>query len=319
MFITCGVCEAQSNLVPNPSFEVNDTCPSYVSQLAHALPWFQPSWGTPDYFNTCATDWHVDVPLNWFGYQNPRTGNAYAGIFATIIIGDTAYPPYREYLEVKLDSALQAGQNYFVSFYVSLADSVNFATDDIGVLFSIDTVKNDSAFILSFIPQIENTSDNFLTNKVAWVKVAGAYIAQGGENFMTIGNFKNNANTDTLFVPGGSANFGQLDYYSAYYHVDDVCVSTDSLNCNSTVGINEVKNNKELVLIPNPFTDKINITVNRNELVEVNLFDVTARKIFNQSFTNSTSINTEKLAKGIYLYEVRNKNEVIKKGKVVKD
>lgn len=72
-------------------------------------------------------------------------------------------------------------------------------------------------------------------------------------------------------------------------------------------------------LFPNPFTDKINITVKRNELVEVSLYDVTSRKIVNQSFTNSTSINTEQLSKGIYIYEVRNKNGVIKKGKVVKD
>jgi hypothetical protein len=43
-----------------------------------------------------------------------------------------------------------------------------------------------------------------------------------------------------------------------------------------------------------------------------------------QSFTKSTSINTEQLAKGIYLYEVRNnpdsyRDGVIKKGKVVKE
>ena len=38
-----------------------------------------------------------------------------------------------------------------------------------------------------------------------------------------------------------------------------------------------------------------------------------------KEFINSISINTEQLAKGIYLYEVRNKNGVIKKGKVVKD
>jgi hypothetical protein len=102
----------------------------------------------------------------------------------------------------------------------------------------------------------------------------------------------------------------------SYYYIDAVVVSTDSL---TTVGVNEIKNNVELILFPNPFTDKINITAKRNELVEFILFDVTARKIFHESFTTSTSINTQQLAKGIYLYEVRNKNGVIKKGKVVKD
>ena len=82
---------------------------------------------------------------------------------------------------------------------------------------------------------------------------------------------------------------------------------------------NDSKAFNNIIVLPNPFTDKINITSKRNEHVEISLFDVTARKVFNQSFTNSTSINTEQLAKGIYLYEVRNKNGVIKKGKVVKD
>jgi len=54
------------------------------------------------------------------------------------------------------------------------------------------------------------------------------------------------------------------------------------------------------------------------------LLSVTSRKIFHQSFINSISINTEQLAKGIYIYEVRNKNgpdsyREVKKGKLVKD
>jgi|CXWJ01.1.fsa_nt_gi hypothetical protein len=70
---------------------------------------------------------------------------------------------------------------------------------------------------------------------------------------------------------------------------------------------------------PNPFSNKINITTKTNELVEFILYDVIGRKNLQQFFTTSISINTEQLAKGIYLYEVRNKNGVIKKGKVVKD
>jgi hypothetical protein len=86
------------------------------------------------------------------------------------------------------------------------------------------------------------------------------------------------------------------------------------------VSISEIKNTGEdIKIIPNPFFDLLNIIAKRNELVEINLFDVTARKIFKQSFTNSTSINTSQLAKGIYFYQVRNKNGVVKKGKVVKE
>ncbi len=72
-------------------------------------------------------------------------------------------------------------------------------------------------------------------------------------------------------------------------------------------------------VFPNPFNDLINIKANENELMEIILYDVLTRKIFNQSFTNSISLNTEQFANGIYIYEIRNKNGVIKKGKVVKE
>ena len=142
-----------------------------------------------------------------------------------------------------------------------------------------------------------------LNDTLNWIKVSSSFIAIGGENYITIGNFRDTANTIGL----------------GYYYIDDVCLSTDSFTCNSSVGINEVKSNDELVLFPNPCSDKINITIKTNVPVEISLYDVTSRKIFHQSFTNSISINTEQLTKGIYLYEVRNKNGVIKKGKIVKD
>lgn len=70
---------------------------------------------------------------------------------------------------------------------------------------------------------------------------------------------------------------------------------------------------------PNPFNDKITFTLNNNWPSEIILYDINSRKLLKQEFTSAVSINTEQLAKGIYLYEVRNKNGVIKKGKVVKE
>lgn len=121
-----------------------------------------------------------------------------------------------------------------------------------------------------------------------------------------------------LFAPAGNAGVSGNDIL--------VCMGTDSgfvyplglSSCFVSVPEDSPLEYK-ISISPNPFTDKINITVKTNELLEVSLYDVTSRKIFNQSFTTSTTINTEQLAKGIYLYEVRNKDGVIKKGKVVKE
>lgn len=91
--------------------------------------------------------------------------------------------------------------------------------------------------------------------------------------------------------------------------------------CNdSTLSINSfLSAETDFNLYPNPFKSMLNINVNNNELSEIILYDITARKILQQEFTNSISLNTEQLVKGIYIYEVRNKNGLCKKGKVVKD
>jgi hypothetical protein len=100
--------------------------------------------------------------------------------------------------------------------------------------------------------------------------------------------------------------------------IEECFCDSMSSNCNS-VGINENPAPSSMEVYPDPFSDKLNIKTKRNELDEVKFYDVLGRNISKQSFTNSTTINTELFAKGIYLYEVRNKNGVIKKGKVVKD
>ncbi|MEO5572248.1 MAG: T9SS type A sorting domain-containing protein, partial [Bacteroidia bacterium] len=79
------------------------------------------------------------------------------------------------------------------------------------------------------------------------------------------------------------------------------------------------KNQEVFILFPNPFSDKLNITVKGNQPAEIIFYDITSRKIFNQTFTNSITINTGQIAKGIYIYEVRDKKGVVRKGKVVKE
>ncbi len=65
--------------------------------------------------------------------------------------------------------------------------------------------------------------------------------------------------------------------------------------------------------------NNLNIKINNNEQSEIILYDILSRKLLQQKFTNFISLTTGQLAKGMYLYEVRNKNGVIKKGKVIKD
>jgi hypothetical protein len=47
--------------------------------------------------------------------------------------------------------------------------------------------------------------------------------------------------------------------------------------------------------------------------------ETTGKKLFQQSFLNTTTITTSQLAKGIYFYEISSKDRMVKKGKLMKN
>lgn len=88
----------------------------------------------------------------------------------------------------------------------------------------------------------------------------------------------------------------------------------------SEVGIADMLNKEyDVNVFPNPFMNALNISVVNESESEIILYNILSEEILKQAFTNSVSLNTTQFARGIYLYEVRNKSEIIKKGKVVKE
>lgn len=312
MFITCGVCSGQ-NLVNNWSFEDTTACPDNLTQINRAVGWMSFSI-TPDYFNSCAPSTAivpVSVPHNFCGDQSAHTGNAYAG-FVAHAAGSTNT---REFVSTQLNQPLIVGQKYFLSFWVSssygylnINNYPSMACNNIGARLSTIAYSQSNPQTVNNFAQVVDT--NIIIDTTNWVRISGSFIADSNYQYLSIGNHFDDSHTTAISI-------GTVLPNQAYYYLDDVKMSTDSMFVN---GINEQNNSgNQVVFYPNPFLDKINITTKSNELAEVKLFDVTGRKIFHQSFKNSISVNTEQLAKGIYLYEVRHKNGVIKKGKVVKD
>jgi gliding motility-associated-like protein len=223
-------------LVPNNSFEDTLKCPTSTDQVYNAPPWFRPtigySLGTSDYFNICSSNSSTSIPKNLFGYQNPHTGVAYAGIGVYFSEWEL-----REYIEVKIKTALIKGKKYCVELYVSLADSSDGAIKEIGMYFSKDSVLSSDWLHISVIPQIEN--NYFLSDTNEWMLISGEYIAEGGERFIAIGNFRDDANTSVIdmdSVPCTSGNYCEI-----YYYIDDVSVyCCDDANTQIELGENTV-------------------------------------------------------------------------------
>lgn len=207
------------NLVPNPSFEDLSYCPNDISLICSgiATPWQCGTLGTCDYFHSCATVLWAGVPVSDLGYQLTHTGEAYAGVICRWQTNN-----YREYLLVQLNAPLVADVWYNVSFYVSLADQ-SCGIEKIGAYLSVISPYQDINTQLDFIPQVESNG-GYITDTKNWVLISGCFQAEGGEKFLTIGNF--HPDSETPFTPSCNQN---LDYFDhAYYYVDDVGVTVQN-------------------------------------------------------------------------------------------
>ncbi len=196
------------NLVPNPSFEVYDTCPysNLGSQIYLAIPWTGPQVNSTDYLNACSPVF--GVPIAGINYQYARTGVAYAGIWTK------EGTNYREYLQALLLDTLIAGHCYFVSFYANLINSVPFGSNNVAAYLSYhaDSIWNIPSWmskVLNYTPQIVKPGNPIITDTLNWTQVASIYTATGGEKYITIGNFY--PDSATLGTGG-------------YYYIDDVAV-----------------------------------------------------------------------------------------------
>jgi gliding motility-associated-like protein len=220
------------NLVPNCSFENISSCPSAPGQINKAIPWFSANTSTPDLLNECyniAPIYGVDVPQNIWGYQFAHTGIGYANITTY----DSFYPiGDREYISVKLDIPLIAGRKYAAGFHTSAAaeDSLwnaivspnngsTWAIDCLGLVFTDTAIFVTNMLpMTNIIPQIISPPSYFLKDTVNWMLVKGVYTAIGNEQYITIGNFKDNAHTNAIQVSHTSMTT------AAYYFIDDVFV-----------------------------------------------------------------------------------------------
>ncbi|MEO5571974.1 MAG: T9SS type A sorting domain-containing protein [Bacteroidia bacterium] len=301
LFLLSQVSFAQVNLVPNPSFESYSLCPTGADEIDKAVGWSS-SRNSPDYYNACATSIStVSIPFNIFGYQYPASGNAYAGFWAKNANN------YREYFGVQLISNLQIGTKYYVSIKVSLSPNPVFSrycgVNKIGALFSTvyyNTFNNPAP--LNNYSQAY--TDSIITDTLNWVIIKESFVADSAYSFINIGNFFKDSLTDSIQIIGNICE--------AYYYVDDICVSTDSIYAyNYTwTGFNEIKAEESIKYYPNPFKDYITIDNNGNNIKSIELYDIYGQPIRTEKLNHAEHYrwNLKNIPPGIYNLIMQNKN-----------
>jgi PKD repeat protein len=183
-------------------------------------------------------------------------------------------------------------------------DTGNYAV----TLITSNLYGSDTLIYTNLITVFPNPSTPIITINSDTISSSAAY----GNQWYLNGTIISGAIQDSLVIQ-------QSGWYMVLVTDSNGCSSFSDSVFISPVNISEINSNFQFSIYPNPFTDKLNVTVNNKKLFEVSLYDITSRKLRQQQFTNYVSLNTEQLEKGIYLYEVRCGNSFCKKGKIVKD
>jgi hypothetical protein len=199
-------CNAQ-NIVNNGSFEF-----FHYESLLVIDDWHEIS--SPDYWTLNIPPPYV--PCNPFGCEGPIHQNSYFGLSPYFLFAE-----YREYIQNTLQYNLYTGNSYCFNFYISLADSSNFAINSLGINFtdSLYGSLQPGWGLINLEPSI--LTDTFITSKSGWTQFHTKYIANGTEKYLTIGNFYPDSTTGVVWVPGG----GGAGYEGTYYYVDSVSLS----------------------------------------------------------------------------------------------
>jgi outer membrane protein OmpA-like peptidoglycan-associated protein len=225
------------NLVTNAGMDAK-CIPTGYGQIIKTETWSNANGGTVDLFDkTKSSKCHKAnaIPENYMGYQPvTSSGQNYAGIIAYYDDGSNnstdslnnailhlkdGYKQYSEYLQGELAEPLVAGKVYQVSFKVSLAEKSGRAVSCLGALLTTNKIEQASNSFINQKPQF--ISHRIISNSTDWVTMYGAYIATGGEKFITIGCFKDGEN----FQVQNCVNPLQNDSRKAYYYVADASVT----------------------------------------------------------------------------------------------
>jgi len=293
-------CTAQ-NLVPNPSFEDTTACPQTLALLSNTSHWNSPTQGSPDYFHNCSQG-GAGIPHNIMGSQTASIGYGYVGISVYDLLNTYSY---REYIQVQLQQPLISGQKYWVSFNVSLADTIDYAIKELGAYLS-PTQVNDFSMdtTLLFTPQIEFT-DSVITNKNTWTRISGSFTASGNKNYLIIGNFNNKQNTTSTQVNNTNAAY-------SYYYIDDICVSSDSLTCANTLTPFHYSSKKQFFRVfPNPVFDYLMINNKSTEPYDLTIYSALGQVLSHeiQIRTNNKKVFTQKYNTNFLILKVKTKND----------
>ncbi len=210
----------QFNLVQNPSFEQCLNCPNTANFSGEigfqSNPniiingWSNPNIATPDFFHLLNSN--LQIP----------DGNSFIGICAFASIFTQEFSQFinsREYIMNQLIDTLSFKKKYLIEFYSRVSNGGgNFASNNLGVFFSDTALHSTNIYNFPVAPQVKYFNNEIIQDTISWTKFRGIFEAQGGEHFITVGNFYSDSATDYIcfssFWPADGRSYYFLDKFS---------------------------------------------------------------------------------------------------------
>ncbi len=206
-------------------------------------------------------------------------------------------------IDVVINSAAVAGAQMFVKLY------------------SIDAATGDFLYVDESDPYTLTTAN--LGQKITLPLINGASTLNAGESYLVVaGSLGDGGATNDLVVGTAGVSEAQTSFYldltdnTWYYTTSTPMVR---MNFDPTVSINEVANAFGLNVYPNPASDVINVTLNKEVAASITVVDVTG-KVVKTSTINGTSasIYTTGLSNGVYYVNITDGTSVSTEKVVIK-
>lgn len=278
---------SQTNLVPNPTFEKIEKKIKDKGEIKVATPWTSPTLAQADLYVSKTKNYAISIPENSYGEEKPMEGSGYAGIMGYSY--KNKFP--RSYLQVQLTEQLEEGKEYCVKYHVSLADLSKYSCNHLGVAITDKAMTANNSDVLKFDSFIESKKLVIYETQFYWTAICGVYKAKGGEEYLTIGNFTDDANLQLKKVkrPRG---FSKPQTYDAYYYVDNVSVTpieeAKKCDCDVTPGMENAET------VTRDFNSDKSVNTKTVKIINTDGTSTTSGKVDASSNSSTSSVTSSK-------------------------
>ncbi|MBL0050639.1 MAG: T9SS type A sorting domain-containing protein [Bacteroidetes bacterium] len=287
----------QPNLIPNPSFEQYYSCPNNNQQVDTCIGWHSLMF-TPDYYNKCSNVFASSIPDNISGYQDTYDGDGYMGLISYF-----EYTFWREIIGAKLLDTLIIGNEYNFSMRISRGNWVYganniTASNKIGVRLSTNEIISFDTIDINNTSQLY--TNTIITDSANWFLLSWNFIADSNYKYIAIGNFFDDANTDTINFSIDTIGF-YWESGIAYYFIDSL-----NLKCISTICITgnlENLNNDDISNVVN--NENLIISSNKSSIFYVDIFNAVGQHLMSKQASNTISIDLSSYKTGVYFVSIR--------------